>query len=248
MPPEETVITRDGAAASSAGVSRRVSRNGATTWPRNVISVPARVRAELGVDGACVVDEHVEPVMGGIELAGEVADRIEVLQIGQPVADARAAGRGGDAAPGPLSPAAIAGEEVDRRAPPGQRDGGRVPDPGGRAGDEDGPPVEAGWSSAVYSGSSRDRTARPIREKPGTTPASRAASTAGPNRSRRVSRRGAAPPDRTGVSADVPVPAPGRPDRTSASPAAARSATTRKPGRRTGSSTCSGPRSRTSAS
>ena len=96
------------------------------------------------MDGASVVDEHVEPVMGGAELAGEDADRIEVLQIGQAVADASAARRRGDAALGPLSPAAIPGEEVDRRAPPGQRDGCRVPDPGGRAGDEDGPAVEAG--------------------------------------------------------------------------------------------------------
>ena len=79
--------------------------------------------------------------MGGAELAGEDADRIEVLQIGQAVADASAAGRGGDAAPGPLSPAAIPGEEVHRRAPTGQRDGCRVPAPGGHAGDEDGPPV-----------------------------------------------------------------------------------------------------------
>src|SRR5262249_40466091 len=38
----------------------------------------------------------------------------------------------------------------------------------------------AGGSPAVNSGSSRDRTASPIREKPGTTQASRAASTACP--------------------------------------------------------------------
>jgi hypothetical protein len=40
-------------------------------------------------------------------------------------------------------------------------------------------PSAAGGSSAVNSGSSRDRTARPIREKPGTMQASRVASTAG---------------------------------------------------------------------
>jgi len=41
-------------------------------------------------------------------------------------------------------------------------------------------------SGLVNSGSSRDRTARPIREKPGMTHASSAASTADPRRSRRV--------------------------------------------------------------
>jgi hypothetical protein len=82
--------------------------------------------------------------MGGAEVAGAGADCIEVLRIGQAVADAGAAGPRGDAAPGPPSPAVVTGQEVDRRAPAGQRDGGRVPDPGGRAGNEDGPPVEAG--------------------------------------------------------------------------------------------------------
>jgi len=91
------------------------------------------------VDGASVMDEHVNPVMGGAEVAGEGMDRIEVLQIGQAVADAGAAGRRGDAAPG-------------------QRDGGRIPDPGGRAGNEDGPPVEApGTASRAEAAAGADR-------------------------------------------------------------------------------------------
>ena len=103
---------------------------------------------------------------------------------------------------------------------------------------------------AVNSGSSRDRTARPIREKPGTTQASSAASTAGP---KLVTARppAALPPRLTGPVCPVAswCPGPGgRPDRAWSSPAAARSATPRKPGRRMGSSTRSGPRSRTSAS
>jgi hypothetical protein len=57
------------------------------------------------VDAASILDEHVEPVMGGAEVAGEGADRIEVLQIGQAVADA--AGRRGDAAPGPALPGRV---------------------------------------------------------------------------------------------------------------------------------------------
>jgi len=114
------VISRDAAAVTSAGISKPVSRNGATTCPTIVSSVPA-VRAELGMDGASVMDEHAEPVMGGAEVAGEGTDRIEVLQIGQAVADADAAGRRGDAAPGPLSPAAVPGEEVHRRTGPVRR-------------------------------------------------------------------------------------------------------------------------------
>jgi hypothetical protein len=83
-----------------------------------------------GVDAASILDEHVEPVMGGAEVAGEGADRIEVLQIGQAVADADAAGRRGDAAPGPLGPAAFPAEEVRRRAGrrrAGRANAGRVP-------------------------------------------------------------------------------------------------------------------------
>jgi hypothetical protein len=71
------------------------------------------------VDGARVVDEHIEPVMGSAEPAGEGADRIEVLQVGQAVTDVGAAGRRGDATLGPLGPAAVPGEEVHRRALPG---------------------------------------------------------------------------------------------------------------------------------
>jgi hypothetical protein len=41
IPPEETAIIREGAAASSAGISMRISRNGATTCPTIVSSVPA---------------------------------------------------------------------------------------------------------------------------------------------------------------------------------------------------------------
>jgi hypothetical protein len=59
------------------------------------------------VDAASILDEHVEPVMGGAEVAGEGADRIDVLQIGQAVADADAAGRRGDAAPGPALPGRV---------------------------------------------------------------------------------------------------------------------------------------------
>jgi hypothetical protein len=73
------------------------------------------------VDAASILDEHVEPVMGGAEVAGEGADRIDVLQIGQAVADADAAGRRGDAAPGPLCLAAFPAEEVSRRAGPARR-------------------------------------------------------------------------------------------------------------------------------
>ena len=54
--------------------------------------------------------------MAGPEFAGESADCGQVLQIGQPVADPRAAGFGSDAAPGPLGPVVAAGEKVDRRA------------------------------------------------------------------------------------------------------------------------------------
>jgi hypothetical protein len=96
------------------------------------------------VDDARVVDERVEPVMGGAEPAGEGADRIEVLKIGQAVADARAAGRCRDRVPGTLRPAVIAGQEMDRRAPPCERNGRRVADPGRRASDDDGPPVGRG--------------------------------------------------------------------------------------------------------
>ena len=38
----------------------------------------------------------------------------------------------------------VPGQEADRGAAPGQRHGGRVPDPGGRPGDDDGLAVEAG--------------------------------------------------------------------------------------------------------
>jgi hypothetical protein len=43
---------------------------------------PGRVGAELAVDRACVVDEYIEPVVGGAEIAGEGADRAGVLKIG----------------------------------------------------------------------------------------------------------------------------------------------------------------------
>jgi hypothetical protein len=105
---------------------------------------PGGVGAELRVNGPRVVDEHVEPVMAGPEFAGESADCGQVLQIGQPVADPRAAGFGSDAAPGPLGPVAAAGGKVDRRAPPGQGDCGPVADPGGGAGDDDGLSVDGG--------------------------------------------------------------------------------------------------------
>ena len=96
------------------------------------------------MDGPRVLDEHVKPVMAGGELAGEGAHRVQILKIGQAIADSGAAGRRRDAAPGPLRPALVAGQEVDRRAAAGQRDGGRLADPGRSAGDEDGLPVGGG--------------------------------------------------------------------------------------------------------
>ena len=50
IPPEETVITREGAAASSAGISRRVSRYGATTWlgPARIAGQEVDHRAAAG--------------------------------------------------------------------------------------------------------------------------------------------------------------------------------------------------------
>ena len=165
------------------------------------------------MDGARVVDEHVELVLGGAELAGEGADRIEVLQIGQAVADASAAGRRGDAAPDPHRPAAIPGQEVHRRAPTGKRDGCRVPDPGGRAGDEDGPPVESGVAVGGVLGQQPgpDGQADPgeTRDDAGLQGDVHRRPEAGHGAS---PGRGAAPPDGTGVSGDVMVPGPrGRP-------------------------------------
>ena len=70
------------------------------------------------------MDEHVEPVMGGAEVAGEGADRIEVLQIGQAVADAELP----DAAAMPRRARSARPRSQLRKcaAAPGQRDGGRV--------------------------------------------------------------------------------------------------------------------------
>ena len=45
---------------------------------------------------------------------------------------------------GPLGPAPVAGQEVDRGAAAGQRDSGYMPDSRGRPGDDDGLAVEAG--------------------------------------------------------------------------------------------------------
>lgn len=70
------------------------------------------------------MDEHVKPVMDGAEV-GEGADRIENLQIGRAVADADAAGRRGDAAPGPLSPAAVL-PDLAAECATAQAGGGRV--------------------------------------------------------------------------------------------------------------------------
>ena len=82
--------------------------------------------------------------MGGAEVAGAGADRIEVLQIGQAVADAGAAGRSGDAAPGLLSPAVVSGQEVDRCVPRAIATVTAYPIPEVAPVNEDGPPVEAG--------------------------------------------------------------------------------------------------------
>jgi hypothetical protein len=62
------------------------------------------------------MDEHVELVMGGAELVCEGTDRVEVLEIGQAVADARGTRGRRYAVAGPLGPAPVAGQEVDRGA------------------------------------------------------------------------------------------------------------------------------------
>ena len=60
------------------------------------------------MDGAGVVDQHVEAVVPGAEVAGEGADGVQVLQVGQPVADGPAAGRFGHLALGPGRPSLVA--------------------------------------------------------------------------------------------------------------------------------------------
>ena len=100
----QTVISRDGGGGDQRGHQQAGQQERRDHLPHDRQLGPCCVCAELGVDGASVMDEHVDPVMGGAEVAGEGADRIEVLQIGQAVTDADAAGRRGDAAPGPLSP------------------------------------------------------------------------------------------------------------------------------------------------
>ena len=80
---------------------------------------------------------------------------------------------------GLLGAAAIAGQEVDPGAAPGQLHRGRLADPGRGAGNEDGLPRRgrAGPRRCTRA-AARDRTVRPIRENPGTTVASSAASAA----------------------------------------------------------------------
>jgi len=162
--------------------------------------------------------------MGGAEPVGEGADCIDVLQIGQAVADARAAGRCRDRVPGTLRPAMIAGQEMDRRPRLASATAAAWPIPDVAPVMTTVRPSAEGWSSTVNSGSRADRTGRPVRRNPGPRrplvrrpPPARSGHgapprrrPAGPNRCARW-RRG----PRTG----------GRPDRAWARPAAARTAT-----------------------
>lgn len=198
-------------------------------------------------DDARVVDERVEPVMGGAEPAGEGADCIDVLQIGQAVADARAAGRCRDRVPGTLRPAMIAGQEMDRRPRLASATAAARPIPDVAPVMTTVRPSAEGWSSTVNSGSRADRTGRPVRRNPGPRrplvrrpPPARSGHgapprrrPAGPNRCARW-RRG--PRTRR-----APRQSLGHARRPRALPR-------RKPGRGTGASTWSVPRSRISVS
>ena len=138
-----------------------------STCPRIVSSVPAPSVRNSGWMTPALWMSSSSLAIGGAEPAGEGADRIEVLKIGQAVADAPAAGRCRDCVPGTLRPAAIAGQEMDRRAPPCERNGRRVADPGRRASYDDGPPVGRGVVIRGVSGSRADRTASASGRNPG---------------------------------------------------------------------------------
>jgi hypothetical protein len=201
------------------------------------------ISAERRGDDARVVDERVEPVMGGAEPAGEGANCIDVLQIGQAVADARAAGRCRDRVPGTLRPAMIAGQEMDRRPRLASATAAAWPIPDVAPVMTTVRPSAEGWSSTVNSGSRADRTGRPVRRNPGPRrPLMRRPPPA------RSGHGAPVPPGRTGVPGGAVVPGPGGAQTEPGHARRPRALPRRKPGRGTGASTWSVPRSRISVS
>jgi hypothetical protein len=71
IPPEETVITRAGAAASRVGRKSEVSRNGPRTLVANVSSTPSGVWVRGLGKHPGVVDEEIETVEARLEALGE---------------------------------------------------------------------------------------------------------------------------------------------------------------------------------
>jgi len=69
--PSQTVTSRDGAAATSAGIGKRVKQERRDHLSHDRQLGPGRIRPELGLDGASVMDEHVDPVMRGAEVAAK---------------------------------------------------------------------------------------------------------------------------------------------------------------------------------
>ena len=121
------MITRAGADAVSFGRSRFVSRNGARWSDRGHVLVPVRRDLALVQHQAGVVDEHVDPVQGLVQAAGQRADLVQAGQIGD-LHLRRRGPVGLDGGRGRFGAARVAADHDDLRPLPGQRGGGRLAD------------------------------------------------------------------------------------------------------------------------